>query len=62
MIKHKPIPKTGIKLDGVVYRCNRLTGIVELPVRIERFNPIEEEVIIKKPKKKKEVVKDDITD
>ena len=46
MIKHKPIPKTDVKIGKVVYKCNGL-GIVELPDVYEQFNPIE------KPKKKK---------
>lgn len=41
MIKHQPKNKTNVKIDGVVYVCNRLTGIVELPGYYEYFNPIE---------------------
>lgn len=48
MIKHKPTPKTDVKIGDKVYKCNGL-GIVELPVIYKQFNPIEEE---KKPKKK----------
>ena len=46
MIKHKPIPKTDVKIGDKVYKCNA-QGIVELPEVYEQFNPIE------KPKKKK---------
>lgn len=53
MIKHKPIPKTDVTIgkgeEKVVYKCNPVTGIVELPEAYPMFNPIEE----KKPKKKK---------
>lgn len=48
MIKHKPEPRTNIKIDGVVYKCD-CYGFVYLPKEVARFNPI-----IKK--KKKEVV------
>lgn len=48
MIKHKPIPKTDVKIDGKVYKCNA-HGIVELPKEYKQFNPIKE---------KKKVVKD----
>jgi hypothetical protein len=47
MIKHQPKNKTNVKIEGKVYECNRLTGIVELPGYYELFNPIEA-----KPKKK----------
>ena len=54
MIKHKPKPKTDVRIGKELYKCNRVSGIVELPVRLEQFNPIEEEeIVIKEPKKKK---------
>lgn len=46
MIKHKPEPKTNVKIGDVTYKCNG-QGIVELPEAYPQFNPIEE------PKKKK---------
>lgn len=49
MIKHKPKNTTGIKIDGKIYRCNKITGILELPIRLEHLNPID------KPKKVKKV-------
>jgi hypothetical protein len=53
MIKHKPIPKTNVSeiINGVKieYKCNA-QGILELPTRMDRFNPIEEVKIKKKPK------------
>lgn len=54
MIKHKPIPKCNVKIGDKVYKCNGL-GIVELPQRIESFNPIEEP---KKRESKKESIND----
>lgn len=39
MIKHKPIPKTDVKIDGIVYKCNN-QGILELPNEYKQFNPI----------------------
>lgn len=47
MVKHKPKPKTDVKINGVVYKCNPVTGIVELPDFYPMFNPVD------KPKKKK---------
>jgi len=52
MYKHKPIPKTDVKIGDIVYKCKH--GIVELPEVYPQFNPIEE---VKK--KKKKVVKDE---
>jgi len=61
MIKHKPIPKTNVTdiVDGkkVEYKCNA-QGILELPTRMERFNPIEEKPKPKKSQKLK-IVKDE---
>jgi len=48
MIKHRPIPKTNVKIGKTVYKCNA-QGIVELPEIYKQFNPIE-----KKEKKKVE--------
>jgi len=42
MLKHKPNPKTDVKIGDKVYRCNA-HGIVELPRAYKQFNPIEEE-------------------
>ena len=53
MIKHKPIPKTDVTIDGELYKCN-VHGIVELPKVYKQFNPIEE-VKTKKKKATKEV-------
>lgn len=39
MIKHKPIPKTDVKIDGKIYKCNTF-GVVELPEAYKQFNPI----------------------
>jgi len=51
MIKH--IYKHQIKIDGVIYKPNG-QGELYLPKRVEMANPVEEEeVVIKKPKKKK---------
>ena len=55
MIKH--IYKHEIKIEGVVYKPNG-QGELYLPKRIEWANPVDEEVIIKEPKKKKKVVED----
>ena len=52
MIKHKPRPKTNVKIGDTVYKCNA-QGIVELPEIYKQFNPIEE--VKTKPKKVKEV-------
>lgn len=41
MIKHKPKPKTDVRIDGKVYKCNGL-GIVELPKAYKQFNPIKD--------------------
>ena len=51
MYKHKPNPKTDVKIGDKLYRCHRLTGVVELPEVYKQFNPIEEP--IKKIKKVK---------
>jgi hypothetical protein len=64
MIKHKPIPQTNISIgkgqDKIEYKCHRATGIVELPIRLEWANPIEEEELVKeKPKKRTKKVKDE---
>lgn len=48
MIKHKPVPKTDVTIEGKRYKCNA-QGIVELPTEYKQFNPIE------KPKAKKKV-------
>ena len=50
MIKHRPIPKTNVKIGKTVYKCNA-QGIVELPEIYKQFNPIEE---VKKEKPKRE--------
>ena len=50
LYKHKPTPKTDVKIDNKVYKCNA-QGIVMLPGIYKQFNPIEEIKI--KPKKKK---------
>jgi hypothetical protein len=52
MYKHKPIPKTDVKIeeDKPSYKCNA-QGIVMLPDIYPQFNPIEE---VKKEKKKVE--------
>ena len=48
MIKHKPNPKTNVRIWKEVYECDA-RGIVELPDIYPQFNPIKED----KPKKKK---------
>ena len=55
MIKHKPIPKTDVRIDNIVYKCNS-QGIVELPEAYSQFNPVKE-----KPRetKKRKVAKDE---
>ena len=50
MIKHKPIPKADVDIDGTIYKCNA-KGIVELPEAYPQFNPIEEDKIDRKAKK-----------
>ena len=50
LIKHKPMPQTGIKLEGKIYRCNKVSGILELPIRLEWCNPVDEVVTLKKKK------------
>lgn len=57
MIKH--LYKHQIKIEGVIYKPNG-QGELLLPIRVEMCNPVdEEEIIIKKPKKSKKVVKDE---
>ena len=50
MIKHKPEPRTDVKIGNVVYKCGN-DGIVLLPEEYKQFNPIVE----KKAKKAKDV-------
>ena len=57
MYKHKPIPKTDVKIGDKVYKCNA-QGIVELPERYEQFIPMGELSIVKK----KKVIKHDKMD
>ena len=54
MYKHKPIPKTHVKIGDKVYKYNH-DGIVLLPDIYPQFNPIEK-------KKEKKVVKKDKVD
>lgn len=54
MIKH--LYKHQIKIDGKLYKPNG-QGELYLPIRLEQCNPVDE-VVIKKPKKKKEVIED----
>ena len=53
MIKHKPIPKTDVRIGKDLYECNA-QGIVELPEIYKQFNPIEEVKTKKKSTKKVE--------
>ena len=59
MIKH--LYKHQIKYEGVIYKPNG-QGELYLPIRVEMCNPVDEEVVIKEPKKPKKVkvVKDEI--
>ena len=50
MIKHKPKPTTNVKIGDKIYKCNGL-GVVYLPERYERFNPLDKKVSIKKDNK-----------
>ncbi|MCP4990794.1 MAG: hypothetical protein GY928_33575 [Colwellia sp.] len=59
LIEHRPNPKTNVTFgegkDKVEYKCDA-RGKLMLPIRIENLNPVEEEEI--KPKKKKKVKED----
>lgn len=53
MIKHRPRPKTDVRIGKDLYKCSP-QGILLLPKAYKQFNPIEEDV--KKSKKKQEVI------
>ena len=53
MIEHRPNPKTNVKIGETVYRCSA-KGVLMLPEKIEKYNPVivEEKEAEEKPKTK----------